>query len=70
MKIRACEQGDIAAICAIYNYYIENTIVTFEEVPVQVAEMLERVTSYTKSWPWLVCEVDGAVLGYAYAGKW
>ena len=70
MEIRACEEKDIPAICDIYNYYVENTVITFEEVPVKVADMAERVRSYTKSWPWLVCEVDSAVLGYAYAGKW
>ncbi len=70
MKIRECQENDISGICQIYNYYIENTVITFEEVSVRVSEMSERVKSYTKSWPWLVCEVDGAIVGYAYAGKW
>jgi L-amino acid N-acyltransferase YncA len=70
MKIWPCEEKDIPAICAIYNYYIENTVITFEEVPVPVSEMSERVKFHSKLWPWLVCEVEGAVVGYAYASKW
>lgn len=70
MLIRACEIKDIPAICDIYNYYINHTIVTFEETPVAVDEMASRVEIYTMQYPWLVCEVDGAVVGYAYASKW
>lgn len=70
MKIRVCEERDVAAICDIYNYYIENTVITFEEVTVPVAEMSRRVESYGKYFPWFVCEVEGAVVGYAYASKW
>ena len=70
MLIRACEIKDIPAICDIYNYYINHTIVTFEETPVAVDEMASRVEIYTMQYPWLVCEVGGAVVGYAYASKW
>jgi len=68
--IRACELKDIPQICEIYNYYISNTVITFEETPLTVAEMSARIESYTKLYPWLVCEVEGSVVGYAYASKW
>jgi L-amino acid N-acyltransferase YncA len=70
MKIRLCEERDIATVCDIYNYYIENTVITFEEKPVSFGEMNKRFELYTKAYPWLVCEVEGAVVGYAYATKW
>ena len=70
MLIRSCEAKDIPAICDIYNYYINHTIVTFEETPVAVADMASRVESYTLKYPWFVCEVDGAVVGYAYGSTW
>jgi L-amino acid N-acyltransferase YncA len=70
MNIRACEKRDAAALCAIYNYYIENTVITFEEVPLQESAMASRITLYTQSFPWFICEVDGVVVGYAYAIKW
>lgn len=70
MIIRACETKDIPAICDIYNHYILNTVITFEETPVSVADMTSRIAIYVKNYPWLVCEVDGGIVGYAYASKW
>ncbi len=68
--IRSIEYKDIDAICEIYNYYIVNTIITFEEVEVSTEEMRKRVEEVTAFFPWLVCEEQGRVIGYAYAGKW
>lgn len=34
MSVRDCTPADIPAICAIYNHYIANTVITFEESPV------------------------------------
>lgn len=69
--IRAIQDGDIPSICEIYNYYIENTIISFEERPVSYEDMKHRVDDVSSSdYPWLVyCEQD-QVLGYAYAGIW
>ena len=70
MKIRPCESKDIAAICDIYNYYVENTTITFEEVALSVADMSDRVTAYMQDYPWLVCEDNDELVGYAYATRW
>lgn len=62
--------SDSAAIAEIYNHYIRHTVVTFEELEITSAEMLERINSViSASLPWLVAEVSGQVVGYAYAGK-
>jgi phosphinothricin acetyltransferase len=62
--------ADSTAIVEIYNHYIRHTVVTFEETEVTVEQMLERINSVTSaSLPWLVAEVSGQVVGYAYAGK-
>ena len=69
--IRDATDGDAPAIAAIYNYYVLNTIITFEEQAVSDQEMAQRITGvYAASLPWFVWEEDGRVLGYAYAGKW
>lgn len=69
--IRAASPADADALAAIYNYYITDTIVTFEEVSIDGAEMALRLAEVVASGlPWLVAEVDGAVLGYAYASRW
>lgn len=70
MIIRPCTLDDIPAICAIYNHYVEHTVITFEEVPVTIEQMQERFTVYTRSYPWLICENAGVVVGYAYASHW
>ncbi len=70
MNIRPCEPKDVEQICEIYNYYITNTVITFEEEPLAVSEMSQRINAYTRLYPWLVCEVEGELVGYAYASKW
>lgn len=69
--IRAIEAGDIAAICSIYNYYIENTIVSFEESAITETEMRERVDRVqTAGYPWLVAQQAGRIVGYSYGFRW
>ncbi len=68
--IREVEDNDIEVICSIYNYYILNTTVTFEEEVVTSDEMRKRIHEVTSYFPWLVYEEHGRVIGYAYAGKW
>lgn len=70
LNIRPCEPKDVEPICEIYNYYIKNTVITFEEEPLTHSEMSQRITDYTRLYPWLVCEVKGEMVGYAYASKW
>lgn len=70
MEIRPCNNSDIPSICAIYNHYIEHTVITFEEQPVSVKEMQDRIERNTRLFPWLVYEDEGTILGYAYASKW
>lgn len=67
--IRLATSNDAAGILTIYAPYIANTSFTFEtEVP-PVEEFAERINTYLINWPWLVCEVDGKIAGYAYATK-
>ena len=68
--IRQCTTADASAICEIYNHYVRHTVITFEEVPVVVAEMAQRILDVTARYPWLVAEENGAVVGYAYAAPW
>jgi L-amino acid N-acyltransferase YncA len=68
--LRDAEPSDADAICSIYNEYILNTTITFEETPVQAEEMASRIRLVTQSYPWLVYENDSRIVGYAYAGKW
>jgi len=68
--IRKAETVDAKTICGIYNHYVENTIITFEEQPVTVADMANRIREVTASFPWLVFERNREVVGFAYASRW
>ena len=68
--IRPVKLEDAAALCDIYNHYIERTIVTFEEQRLDVEEFANRIKVIAEDYPWLVYEQDGKVSGYAYANKW
>ena len=68
--LRDAQPSDADAICSIYNEYILNTTITFEETPLNAEEMASRIRLVTQSYPWLVYEEDSRIVGYAYAGKW
>lgn len=70
MVIRPATQGDAARLAEIYNYYIEKTTVTFEEVPLDASEMSARISCSADEYPWLVADADDIVCGYAYASRW
>jgi phosphinothricin acetyltransferase len=67
---RNCAPADAPRICEIYNHYVRETVVTFEEVPVSAQEMRERIAAVTNNLPWLVWESDRSLVGYAYATPW
>lgn len=67
--IRIANTRDAAGILAIYSPYVESTSFTFEtEVP-SLPAFAERIDMYLQNWPWLVCEIEGVIAGYAYAGR-
>ncbi len=69
--IRRATPADAAAIAAIYNHYVANTVVTFEEEEVPGADMAQRIGEiFAAGLPWLVATEGDRVLGYAYASKW
>jgi L-amino acid N-acyltransferase YncA len=67
--VRACTTADAKAIAEIYNHYVRETVVTFEETPVSAAEMAQRIAEVGARFPWLVWDDEG-VVGYAYASAW
>ena len=68
--IRLATPEDASGILDIYAPYILNTSFTFEtEVP-SLEEFGERIKTYLNYWPWLVCEMEGNIAGYAYATRY
>lgn len=70
MEVRPVSHGDYRAICDIYNYYIANTVISFEEELLSPEDVEQRVVACTENYPWLVCAEGDRVVGYAYANRW
>jgi phosphinothricin acetyltransferase len=69
--IRSVKSTDADALARIYNHYIQNTVVTFEEATLSGASMALRINGIeTFGLPWLVAERGGKIIGYAYATRW
>ncbi len=69
--IRIATEQDAEAISHIYNHYIMNTVITFEEEVVCSDDIANRIkTTLAAGLPWLIAEEDNIVLGYAYATPW
>ena len=71
VNVRAMRAADAEEVAGIYNHYVTQTIITFEEEAVSSSEICQRLHDVQSfSLPWLVAEHAGRVVGYAYAGKW
>lgn len=67
--LRIATQADATAVQAIYAPIVENTFISFETETPTALEMAERIKKTLEFFPYLVCEHDSQVIGYAYAGK-
>lgn len=68
MIIRGVDPArDAAACAALYAPHVADSPVSFEEEPPDAAAMRERIERLTATHPWLVAELDGEIVGYAYA---
>jgi phosphinothricin acetyltransferase len=68
--IRFAKREDTRGIAEIYNYYVLNTEISFEEAAVSEEDMRKRIEEKIKKFPWFVYEENTEILGYAYLGNW
>lgn len=71
-ELRDATEADIPDMREIYNHYVANTTVTFDEDPLTLAEMRTKFRAVQKhGYPWLVAQSPNkVVLGYAYVSPW
>lgn len=65
--VRMATDADADAITSIYSPIVSDTHFSFETTPPTATEMARRIRDTTTQYPWLVCEYDGQIVGYAYA---
>ena len=65
--IREAKIEDAERIVEIYNHYVAETVITFDESP---QEAKKFALSIEKGDPWFVCEENGLITGFAYAVQW
>jgi L-amino acid N-acyltransferase YncA len=67
VALRLAPEHDAAACAGIYRPYVTDTVITFEETPPSVDEMGRRMSEALSTHTWLLAEVAGQAVGYAYA---
>jgi L-amino acid N-acyltransferase YncA len=71
VPIRPAGLRDIAAITRIYEHAVRHGTASFEIEPPDQQEMTRRYeTLRAAGYPYLVAELGGALVGYAYAGPY
>ena len=71
LVMRPYRPDDIPAVTRIYGHYVRETVITFETAEPDEAEMANRFAAIAgKGHPLLIGEIDGEVIGYAYASTY
>jgi phosphinothricin acetyltransferase len=71
MNIRKATSDDAGAICSIYNYYVENTAITYETVPISEIDAKQRISdAITSEHLFYVGEIGGKVIGFCLTFPW
>lgn len=68
IKIRVATADDAKAILNIYQYYVKHTAISFEYIPPTVEEFQDRINTILQKYPYVLAEMEGEIVGYAYAG--
>ncbi|MDE2951307.1 MAG: GNAT family N-acetyltransferase [Chloroflexota bacterium] len=67
VKIRLASKKDAPQILEIYSPIVRLTHISFEHDVPDASEIAERIAKTLRQYPWLVCEIDARIAGYAYA---
>ncbi|MGE0237151.1 MAG: N-acetyltransferase family protein [Parvibaculaceae bacterium] len=70
-SLRPATEADIAGVQRIYGEHVAHGLASFEEAPPTQDDMLARFRALKeRSFPYIVAERAGEILGYAYAGPY
>ena len=66
---RLARPEDGPSLLSVYAPYVRETAISFELTPPSPDEFSARIAGCLRQFPWIVCEADGAAVGFAYAGS-
>ena len=66
-QIRMAAEADAEQMLAIYAPVVRETVISFEYEPPSLPEFRERIRTTLERMPWLVCDNDSEIAGYAYS---
>ena len=67
IKIRLADETDCQDMLDIYAPFVKDTTVSFEYDVPSYDEFKSRIVEIQTKYPWIVCEIDDKLVGYAYA---
>jgi phosphinothricin acetyltransferase len=72
VTIRSATNDDCAEICDIYNFYIESSVITFDEKPMEPSSWQDKLQQLQDlNLPFIVAKSEsGQLLGFAYLAPW
>ena len=68
-NFRVVQPKDTQEILSIYQPYVEHTAISFEYTTPDWTAFAHRIESISREYPYIVCEQDQHVIGYAYAHR-
>ena len=69
--VREATEADLPGIAARYAHHVRTGLASFETEPPDLAEMAARFEAVRgKGFPYLACEIDGRLAGFAYASSY
>jgi len=71
LEVRLARPEDAAQVAEVYAAYVQDTTAALETDPPTVEEIEARIicVSSMMNYPFLVCALDGKIVGYAYAHR-
>lgn len=66
LTIRMAKTSDARELLEIYGPYVDNTAISFEYKVPSVDEFTRRIEKTLQFYPYLVAEIEGKIVGYAY----
>ena len=67
--IRTFQIKDTQQLLDIYNYYVINSVATFDDKALSIETFSEKITDINNNYPFIVFEEYNKILGYAYGSK-